>query len=160
MARGDIVPNRRGGSLIPWKREEGIFEGIRHEIESLHRDLDRVFENVRGGGLLEGFETLGRAEVMPRLDIAEDDQAFHINVELPGMDEKDVDVTLSNHTLTIKGEKKEEKETKDKDIHRRDRSYGCFRRSVELPTEVDAGKISATYRKGVLTVDLPKSKQA
>ena len=103
---------------------------------------------------------LGRGEIMPQLDMTEDDQAFHLQVELPGMDEKDVEVTLRNHTLTIKGEKKEEKETKEKDVHRRERAYGYFRRSVELPAEVDADKISATYRKGVLTIDLPKTQQA
>ncbi|MGB7215714.1 MAG: Hsp20/alpha crystallin family protein, partial [Gammaproteobacteria bacterium] len=103
---------------------------------------------------------LGRGEIMPQLDMTEDDQAFHLQVELPGMDEKDVEVTLRNHTLTIKGEKKEEKELKDKDVHRRERAYGYFRRSIEIPADVDADKITATYRKGVLTIDLPKTKQA
>src|SRR5690606_28676906 len=103
---------------------------------------------------------LGRGEIMPQLDMTEDDQAFHLQVELPGMDEKDVEVTLRNHTLTIKGEKKEEKEQKDKDVHRRERAYGYFRRSIEIPADVDADKITATYRKGVLTIDLSKTKQA
>jgi len=160
MARGDIIPWRRsGGGLIPWRREDGPFESLRREIETLHRDIDRVFDEM-WSGRWPTFEPMGRTEIMPLLDMTEDDQAFHLNVELPGMDEKDVEVTLRNHTLTIKGEKKEEKETKEKDVHRRERAYGYFRRSVELPAEVDADKISATYRKGVLTIDLPKTQQA
>ncbi len=161
MARGDIIPWRRTGGLLPWRRDEGPFESLRREIEMLHRDIDRVFEEMWNGRWpAMSFEPMGRGEIMPQLDMTEDDQAFHLQVELPGMDEKDVEVTLRNHTLTIKGEKKEEKETKDKDVHRRERAYGYFRRSVEIPGDVDADKITATYRKGVLTIDLPKTKQA
>src|SRR5690606_10178308 len=126
-------------SLIPWRREEGPFGSLRREIESLHRDIDRVFDELWSGRWpSSAFESMGRAEILPQLDMTEDDQAFHVTVDLPGMDEKDVDITLSDHTLTIKGEKKEEKETTEKDVHRRERSYGYFRRRVELPAEVDA----------------------
>src|SRR5690606_31437157 len=103
---------------------------------------------------------MSRGEIMPQLDMTEDDEAFHLNVELPGMDEKDVEITLRNHTLTIKGEKKEEKESREKDVHRRERAYGYFRRSIELPSDVDPDTTAATDRKGVLTIDLPKTKQA
>src|SRR5690606_6076690 len=161
MARGDIIPWRRTGGLLPWRRDEGPFESLRRESEMLHRDIDRGVEEMWNGRWpAMSFEPMGRGEIMPQLDMTEDDQAFHLQVELPGMDEKDVEVTLRNHTLTIKGEKKEEKETKDKDVHRRERAYGYFRRSVEIPGDVDADKITATYRKGVLTIDLPKTKQA
>jgi HSP20 family protein len=160
MARGDIIPWRRSGGLMPWRRDDGPFGSMRREIESLHRDIDRVFDELWSGRWPSWPAELSRSEIMPQLDMTEDDEAFHINVELPGMDEKDLDVTLINHTLTIKGEKKEEKETKDKDVHRRERSYGYFRRSIELPADVDADKVAASYRKGVLTIDLPKSKQA
>jgi len=162
MARGDIIPWRRTSGLIPWRREEGPFEMLRRQLEMLHRDIDRVFEELwsgRGWPSL-AFEPMTRGELVPQLDMTEDDEAFHLSVELPGMDEKDVEVTLRNHTLTIKGEKKEEKELKDKDVHRRERAYGYFRRSIEIPADVDADKITATYRKGVLTIDLPKTKQA
>jgi len=127
----------------------------------LHRDIDRVFDELWSGRWsLPTFESMSRGEIVPQLDMTEDDQAFHLSVELPGMDEKDVEVALRNHTLTIKGEKKEEKETKEKDIHRRERAYGYFRRSIELPADVDGDKISATYSKGVLTIALPKTQQA
>jgi len=161
MARGDIIPWRRGSSLVPWRREDGPFAGLRREIEALHRDIDRVFDDLWSGRWPSWqLEPMGRAEFLPQLDMTEDDQAFHVTVDLPGMDEKDVDVTLSDRTLTIRGEKKEEKEIKEKDVHRRERAYGYFRRQIELPAEVDADKVSATYRKGVLTIDLPKTQQA
>lgn len=161
MARGEMVPWRRGSGLLPWRREDGPLGSLRREIDSLHRDIDRMFDEMWSGQWPSwSGESIGRTEIMPQLDMTEDDQAFHINVELPGMDEKDVDVTLSDRTLTIKGEKKEEKEAKEKDIHRRERSYGYFRRTIELPAEVEADKIAASYKKGILTIDLPKSQQA
>lgn len=161
MARGDIIPRRRSSGLMPWRRDDGPLGSVRREIDSLHREMDRMFDELWNGRWPAGLvESGSRAEIMPQLDLTEDDQAFHINVELPGMDEKDVDLTLSDRTLTIKGEKKEEKEAQEKDIHRRERTYGYFRRSLELPAEVDADKIAASFRKGVLTIDLPKSQQA
>ncbi|MFO7306253.1 MAG: Hsp20/alpha crystallin family protein [Gammaproteobacteria bacterium] len=160
MARGELIPWRRSGSLLPWRRDDGFFGSLRREIDMLHRDIDRLFDEMWSGRWPSlAVEPMG-GDIMPQLDMTEDDQAFHLNVELPGMDEKDFEVTLRNHTLTIKGEKKEEKETKDRDVHRRERAYGYFRRSIELPADVDADKITATYRKGVLTIDLPKTKQA
>jgi HSP20 family protein len=83
-----------------------------------------------------------------------------VSVELPGMNEKDVDISLTDRFLTIRGEKKEEKETKEKDIYRRERSYGSFRRTLEIPTEIDSSKIEASFKNGVLTIQLPKTKEA
>jgi HSP20 family protein len=158
MATGDMVPWRWGG-LRRWERDERPFESFRREVDALHREMDRLFEGMWGeGGPLLGEWT--RRDVMPQLDVSEDDKAFHVKVELPGLDEKDVDVTLSDRVLQIRGEKKEEKETKEKDYHRRERTYGAFRRSIEIPTAVDASKIEASFRKGVLTIDLPKTKEA
>ena len=76
------------------------------------------------------------------------------------MDEKDVDITVTDHSLTIRGEKKRADEQKDKDYYRRERSYGAFRRVLELPGEVDQSKIEASFKKGVLHVTLPKTKEA
>jgi HSP20 family protein len=161
MAVGDIVPWRWGG-LRRSEREARPFESFRREIESLHREMDRLFEGMWG----EGFGTpllpeyWGRRELVPQLDVVEDDKAFHVSIELAGMDEKDVDLTLSDRMLTIRGEKKEDKEAKEKDFYRRERAYGAFRRVIEVPAEVDATKIEASFRKGVLTIDLPKTKEA
>ena len=99
-------------------------------------------------------------ELRPELDLTEDGKAFQVTIDLPGLDEKDVAVTLSDRELTIRGEKKEEKETKEKDYYRRERTHGTFRRSIELPSAVDAEKIEASFKKGVLTIRLPKTKEA
>lgn len=161
MAIGDIVPWRWGG-LRRWEPEGKPFENLRHEMESLHRDMDRLFEGVWnegiGSSLLPDF--WARGEVMPQLDATEDDTTFQVKIDLPGLDEKDVDVTLSDRVLTIRGEKKEEKETKEKDFYRRERAHGTFRRSIEIPIAVDATKIEASFKKGVLTIQLPKTQEA
>ncbi|HEX7081788.1 MAG TPA: Hsp20/alpha crystallin family protein [Gammaproteobacteria bacterium] len=161
MPIGDIVPWRWGG-LRRGEPEERSFESFRREIETLHREMDRLFE----GMWREGFRAWplpdywARRELVPQLDVSEDDKAFHVKVELPGMDQQDVDVTLSDRTLTIRGEKKEEREAKDKDYYRRERAYGAFRRSIEIPAAVDPTNIEASFSKGVLTIVLPKTKEA
>jgi HSP20 family protein len=161
MAIGDIVPWRWGG-LRGLEPEERAFEGFRREIEGLHREMDRLFEGMWregvGTSLLPDYWT--RRELVPQLDVSEDDKAFHVKVELPGMDQQDVDVTMSDRMLMIRGEKKEEKEAKEKDYYRRERAYGAFRRSIEIPAAVDATKIEASFSKGILTIDLPKTKEA
>jgi HSP20 family protein len=158
MAIGDIVPWRWGGLR---QVSERPFEDFRGEIDSLHRTLDRLFENAWGGALPSLFaETPRTRDLVPRADVAEDDKSFRVTIELPGMIEKDVAVSLTDRVLTIRGEKKEEKETKDKDVYRSERRYGSFRRAFELPAEVDASKIEASFKNGVLTIDLPKTKEA
>jgi HSP20 family protein len=94
------------------------------------------------------------------MDVAETDKAYELTAELPGMSESDVEVVASNGVLTIKGEKKEEKEEKKKDYYISERRYGSFERRMQVPDEVDADKIAATFKKGVLTVTLPKKAEA
>jgi HSP20 family protein len=96
----------------------------------------------------------------PAIDIAEKGTAYELTAELPGMDDKGIEVTVSDNVLSIKGEKKEEKEQKDKNYHLSERRYGSFQRSFDLPTGVDAAKIEAQFAKGVLTVTLPKTAEA
>lgn len=154
------------GDIVPWKwgalrREGRPVDGLRREIESLHRDLDRVFEGFFSEGLgASPAEPWLRGEVVPRLDVTEDDQGFAVKVDLPGLDEKDVEVALADRVLTIRGEKKEDTETKEKDFYRRERVHGSFRRSIEIPAAVDTAKIEASFKQGVLTIRLPKSKEA
>ena len=97
---------------------------------------------------------------VPAVDVSETDKAYEITAELPGMDEKNVEVKLANDVLTIKGEKQDEKEEKRKDYYMRERSFGSFQRSFQVPDGVDADKIEANFKKGVLTVTLPKSTEA
>ena len=96
----------------------------------------------------------------PAVDIVEKDGGFEVTVELPGMDEKNIEVNVANGCLTIKGEKQEEKEEKKKDYHLQERHFGSFERRFQVPEGVDASKIEANFRKGVLTVTLPKRAEA
>ena len=92
--------------------------------------------------------------------MAEREGAYEISAELPGLDEKDVEVKLANGLLTIRGEKKEEREEKEKDYYLSERRYGAFTRSFQVPEGVDADKVEARFAKGVLTVTLPKTAEA
>lgn len=127
------------------------------------REVDRLFDDVgRGWTLapLRVFEQRAKAEIVPRLDMSETEQEIKVTAELPGMDEKDVTVTLEGDVLTLKGEKKAETVEKGKNFHRLERTYGSFQRVVTLPAEVDATKVTAGFKKGVLTVTLAKSPAA
>ena len=95
--------------------------------------------------------------VAPAMDLVERDNEYEITAELPGIEEKDVELKLVNRTLTIKGEKSEQKEEKQKDYYLSERRYGSFQRSFQLPEGVDADKIEASFAKGVLTVKVPKT---
>jgi HSP20 family protein len=161
MAIGDMVPWQWGG--FRRGRDEGRSVGVlRSEMDALHREMERLFEGIWSGGaggsrLMEGWA--GDA-VTPRLDITEDEKGIQVHVDLPGMDEKDVEVTLADDVLTIRGEKKVEKERKEEDYYRRERSYGSFCRRIEIPAAIDTAKVEASFKKGVLAIQLPKSKEA
>ena len=161
MTIGDIAPWRWGGLRRPQSLER-TFEPLRGEMDLLHRNIDRIFENMwtEGFGPTTFANVWGSTEVVPKLDLTENEQGVQVSVELPGMNEKDVDISLTDRFLTIRGEKKEEKETKEKDVYRRERSYGSFRRTLEVPAEIDSSKIEASFKSGVLTIQLPKTKEA
>ena len=140
-------------------------------FESLRREVDRLFDDFDGGFFgapfrrslfdIEPFRRVQTAFTSaPAVDVTETDKAFEITAELPGIDEKNIEVKLVNDVLTIKGEKQEDKEEKKKDYYLRERSYGSFERSFQLPDGVDADKIEANFKKGVLTLLLPKSAEA
>ena len=156
MAISNLTP-WRWGSLRSFDDDRSL-DSFRAEMDALHRSIDRLFTDAWGPSLLS--ETWTEAKITPRLDVVEDDKAFRVTVELPGMTDKDVAVSVDDRSLTVRGEKKEEKEKKDKDVFRRERAYGSFRRTIELPSDVDAAKIEAKFKDGVLTIDLPKTKEA
>jgi HSP20 family protein len=140
-------------------------------LEALRREIDQLFEDFglrswrapfgRGafdvGPFWRGDVSFGK---IPAVDIVDKDNSYIVTAELPGMAESDIDVKYSDGTLTIQGEKKEEKEEKKKDYYLSERHYGSFRRSFQVPNGVDADKIEATFKKGVLTVTLPKTAEA
>jgi HSP20 family protein len=97
---------------------------------------------------------------MPAMDIVETDKELTVTAELPGIDQKDIDVSLDNGVLSIRGEKTDEREREDKKVHLYERSYGSFQRSFTLPSNVEAAKISAEFEKGVLKIHLPKDGEA
>jgi HSP20 family protein len=110
-----------------------------------------------------GFRQLAsnlKETAVPAVDVAESEKGYEITAELPGMDEKNIEVKLVNGTLTIKGEKQEEKEEKKKDYYLNERRFGSFERSFAVPESVDEAKIEAAFKKGVLTVTLPKKAEA
>jgi HSP20 family protein len=128
------------------------------EFERMRRDMDRFWDSFLEGGLRRKTED-GR-EWLPSLDVAETKNELVVKAEVPGMDPKNIDISLSDGVLTIKGEKKEEKEEKEADYHLVERSYGSFTRLVQLPKGVESDKISASYKDGVLKITLPKSEEA
>ena len=97
---------------------------------------------------------------VPAINVVENDKEYSVTAELPGMDENDIELSMSNGALVIKGEKKRESEDKGNGYHRKERSYGTFHRALPLPQEVDAEKVEATFKKGVLTITLPKLPEA
>jgi HSP20 family protein len=140
-------------------------------FESLRRELDRLFEEFEQDSWRAPFrrsafdiEPFWRRELSwgmtPAVDIVEKENAYEISAELPGMDEKDIEVKLANGVLTIKGERQEEKEEKRRDYYLRERRLGSFERRFRAPEGVDSDKISATFKKGLLTITLPKSADA
>lgn len=126
------------GELSPYRRESG-------------RLLDRFFGSP--------FFDIRQTHLVPPLEVTEDKDNYLVKMELPGVEEKDVSITLTDGTLTIKGEKRTEKEEKNDMCYCSERSYGSFQRSVELPSTIDTEKVKAHYDKGVLEVRLPKTEE-
>ena len=124
---------------------------------SLKQDMDRLFDRM-AANKWDDFPMLG--DWCPSMDISETKDNLLVKVEVPGMDQKDIRISLQENLLTIKGEKKQEKEQKDERYHRIERSYGAFTRSARLPVGVDANKVSAAFKNGLLTVTLPKTPAA
>lgn len=161
MTLKHIVPWRWGG-LRHWGEEDRPYESFFQEMDSFHKEMDRLFEDFWKGSGRHTFMTKPwhHGDLTPRVDETEDEKAFHIKVELPGMDKDDVDVTLSGGVLTIRGEKKREEEEKGKDFYRKERSFGSFNRSLPVLMDVDESKIEAKFEKGILYIELPKTEEA
>ncbi len=129
-------------ALTPWT-------GVGNLKQEMDRMLERVFE-----GKWEESPAFG--DWAPSMDISETKDSLVAKVEAPGMNQKDIQISLQENLLTIKGEKKQQREEQDEHYHRVERSYGTFARSVRLPIGVDASKVTATFKNGLLTVTMPK----
>ncbi len=150
--------------LIPWKKNENSLAVRRREMDpfiQMRREIDQMFNGMLGDwtgpmNLLD--RRLG--SWMPHVDVNETAKEIRVTAELPGMEEKDLEVSLVEGALTIKGEKSEEHEEEKGDVHRSERQYGMFERTIPLPSEVDVDKVKASFKKGVLKISLPKTKEA
>ena len=154
---------------LPVKTEKSTAPASWTPFESLRREVDRLFDDFDGGLFRAPFAPFRRSlfdvvpakwPAVPAVDFTDTDKAYELTAEMPGMDEKNVEVKVANGILTIKGEKQEEKEEKKKDYYLRERNFGSFERSFQVPEGVDADKIEADFKKGVLTVTLPKRPEA
>ena len=141
--RGGLAPSQGGSAPA--------------ELNRLRREIDRLFEEpfsflAPSTSFFEGWT--------PAVDIYEDNDKYVVKVELPGIKNEDIDVSLDDNTLTISGERKQEEEKKEGDTYRSERYFGRFQRSVTLPARVDANNIEAIYKDGVLTITVPKTEEA
>ncbi|MCF6148780.1 MAG: Hsp20/alpha crystallin family protein [Candidatus Kuenenia sp.] len=127
-------------------------------VSSLQNEINRMFDQFFRGWDFSGFGPEAGTWA-PSIDLAETDDNIVIKAEIPGIDPKEVDISIQDNNLIIKGEKKEEKEEKGKNYYRMERSYGKFSRSIDLPSSVDTSKVSAECKNGVLEITLPKKEE-
>ena len=152
--------------LIPWnwgKNGESLSRNTGSPFGEFQKEMNRLFDHFSENMFSLSPMRWNMPEISaayPKMDVSETDKEFKITAELPGIDEKDIDVSVSNDMLTIKGEKKAEKEEKKSNYYRMERSYGSFQRSIPLPTEVEKDQVQASFKKGVLSIMLPKSERA
>ena len=151
--------------LIPWSRAESKAPALYRDSDpfmALHREVNRLFDDV-----FRGFDQFGHVPSLaaswgnwgwPNVEVAETDKEIRVTVELPGLEEKDVEVTLDDDVLTLRGEKRSEAEDKGRQFS--ERYYGHFERRISLGTEVDEERIEARFKNGVLTITMPKTERA
>lgn len=168
---GFRMEDRMADAPVEVKRATPTRASVPDVWQAFRSEMDRFFDRF-GGGM--GFPALRRmfdvepawrfessfGIATPAVDVTEDDKAYRITAELPGMTEKDIDITISGDMLVLKGEKKQEREEKEKNRYLSERSYGMFQRAFQLPDGVDRDKIAAEFSNGVLTLTLPKSAEA
>lgn len=148
-------------TLIRWKpiREISRWSPVSDmagEILTMQREIDRMFDRFRGGVSDDSQGT----DLWPNVDVIEEENGYTLNVELPGVEKKDVKITVTDGVLNIRGEKKHSAEVRKDKFQRIERCFGTFERSFTLPVAVDSEKIDASFSNGVLTVSVPKAEQA
>ncbi len=152
--KGDVI-----SPLVTLREEvDNIFDRFAEDWPSLPKVFGKGWTYPMAD--LERHLKLPKLDITPRVDVSESDDSYEIAVELPGMTEKDIEVSLNDDSLTVKGEKKAEREEKKKNYHVSERSYGSFQRTFRVPNGVDNNKVDANYSKGVLNISLPKTIEA
>jgi HSP20 family protein len=149
-------------AMTPWRlgrRSLPILREFEHNpIEAIQRDMNRLFDDFFKGFGMWSFPEEGESYGLfsPQVNMTEDDKSIQVSAELPGLDENDVEISVSKDSLTIKGEKKSEREHKDEETYYMERSFGRFSRVIPIPKNVDPEKAEAAFKQGVLTIILPK----
>jgi len=153
------MPNRE---LTPWTGSRGVTPFVRDPFTSFRREVDRLFDDFFAPAEARSFGAPAAATsgAWPSIDVNETDQAYTVTAEAPGLEEKDVELNLRDNVLTISGEKRQEHKEGDGGRTYVERFYGKFQRTIPFEAEVDADKVQATFKNGVLSVSLPKNPQA
>lgn len=148
--------------LLPWKKSQKNGISVKREdaLSNLYQHINDLFDSYLSPTSSE-FLSESFSNLSPRVDVSESDDALEINAELPGMEPKDIDVSIDGDFLVIKGEKKEEHKDKNKNYHVTERRYGSFSRMLEIPVDrLDLDKIESKFKKGVLHLKMPKTAEA
>lgn len=153
------------GKPVPVQRAstEDQLPALSGSLTRFHQEINRLFDQAFRGFDLAPFnfkrpllQHMSDDMLRPTLDLGVTDKEYTISVEVPGVDEKGIKIEIADDTLTIRGEKKQEKEDKDKDYYRMERSYGSFQRVLSLPEDADQNGVAATFKNGVLSVTMPR----
>lgn len=147
--------------LIPWSRGSEIAsrrQGPDHPLMRFQREIDRLFDDFWRGTDVPGLGREGM--ISPRIDVSENEKEIVVTAELPGLEERDVEVLLADNALTLKGEKKAERDESEQGYIYKERSFGSFRRTLPLDAEIKPDEVNARFHNGVLSVTLPKSPEA
>jgi HSP20 family protein len=152
----NLVPSIWNRGNVPVRREE------EHPFSTLQHEMNRIFDDFFQGWDMAPARIAGGSfnVFQPSIDVKENDSEIVVLAELPGLEEKDIEVLLTDDTLTVKGEKKQEKEEKDKTYYHMERTYGSFQRVIPLPIGIDQKKVKAQFKNGVLSITLQKTGQA
>lgn len=151
-SKGEVVPVKRN-DIVPAQQEKTVLD-IQNDFNELFDSLRKNIENSFGS--LKVPQEFQNDWFRPSLDISSSGKNYTVKLELPGVDIKDIDIEITENTMKIKGEKKQEREEKDKDFYRIERSYGSFQRVLNLPQDSDIDKIESTHKDGVLSIVIPK----
>jgi len=139
-------------NLIPWRKKAQ--DPVLPFSDNINADVDRFFNSL----LFSPYDSLQRGRLFPSINVINGEKKITVEAELPGVNSKDIDISLSGRRLSIKAERKDETKEKKRDFHRMEISYGSYSRIVELPADVDQTSVDATYKNGVLKIELKKTK--
>jgi HSP20 family protein len=140
-------------SIMKWKQRDPFYP--LSDFEKLQNEINRLFEIDRYPSMTGLFDRV----MSPEIDVIENEDSFLVSCDLPGVDIRDIEVSLADNVLTVKGEKKEERSSKESKVYRRESWSGSFQRTLSLPKGVDTGAVDAVMRNGVLTITLPKREE-